>query len=706
MRWLVEVMTLGKTETESLHVEGESWQKALQAARELRGESAPMSGFSIELSDEGCRAVDSASRVRYEVRRAPDVDEVRPMAGVHPQPFLPAQPDGPPWATDPPPVTPRPASQAPGHNPPSSQPPRPSSQPPRASKRPSLSPSVAAVMLGPAPTAASRPAPAPAAPIASQPSPVATAATAPPSPRADVGLGIASQVVFKREEDATDARALTYREYVFLVPPGTGEMAAEALLRTQIELVRASLERAPAGKLVNLGVFDVAFQGKPSVRPLATLMWKDWSDDPVVEFPRRPGYKRRASSPLADQALRQKAANPAPVQSAPFEAPLSSASAPAAIPEAPAPVALAAAPVVVPATIASVATDIVPEIALREAPGSDADGASASAAAPAPTPEPVLVSVAPALAPAPAAAPAPRPAPAAVAPQPAPAAPPARGPAPATVTPTPSAAPAPAPAPVTVTPTPAAPPAPAPAPATVTPTPAAAPAPATVTPAPRPAPAAVTPPTEPAPAAAAPAPAHVVSPAPAHEPEPAVAPQRRTRVRGEELIADLFESMHELHFLRDAVEGGDFCLGLAMEKIPSHAGIVHLYDIDRREFLVTSTRGVGASALLLRRHPEGDAVLASAMGKGRALVLVDATRGEAASLDRYVALGGARSAIVAPVMVSGRFLGAIELLNPLDGQPYTEAEGNAVTYIAEQFAAFVEAHGIVTDPQRIGSRVR
>jgi GAF domain-containing protein len=185
---------------------------------------------------------------------------------------------------------------------------------------------------------------------------------------------------------------------------------------------------------------------------------------------------------------------------------------------------------------------------------------------------------------------------------------------------------------------------------------------------------------------------------------PAATAHRRLRVPSEELIADLFESMHELHFLRDALEGGEFCLGLAMDKIPSEAGIVHLYDIDRREFLVSSARGMGASSLLLRRHAEGDAVLSAAMGKGRALVFADATLGEAGALDRYAAFGGVRSLIVAPVVLSGRFLGAIELLNPLDGQPYTEAEGNAVTYIAEQFAEFVESHGIVTDPQRIRSR--
>ncbi len=173
------------------------------------------------------------------------------------------------------------------------------------------------------------------------------------------------------------------------------------------------------------------------------------------------------------------------------------------------------------------------------------------------------------------------------------------------------------------------------------------------------------------------------------------------RIHGEDLIADLFESMHDLHFARDAVDGGDFCLSLAMAKLPSLAGIIQLYDIDRREFLVTSTRGEGTGKLLLRRFPETDGLLAAAMRKRRAVVIADALQSEAATNERYVAIGGARSLIIAPVMLSGRFLGAIELLNPADGLPFTESDGNAVTYIAEQLAEFVAARGIVTDPERI-----
>src|SRR5688500_1975118 len=72
MRWLVEVSSLSKSDAQKYCVEAESWQRALQAARSQRGEEGPMSGFSIELLEEGYRAGDPVARVRFVVKRAPD----------------------------------------------------------------------------------------------------------------------------------------------------------------------------------------------------------------------------------------------------------------------------------------------------------------------------------------------------------------------------------------------------------------------------------------------------------------------------------------------------------------------------------------------------------------------------------------------------------------------------------------------------------
>lgn len=176
------------------------------------------------------------------------------------------------------------------------------------------------------------------------------------------------------------------------------------------------------------------------------------------------------------------------------------------------------------------------------------------------------------------------------------------------------------------------------------------------------------------------------------------------RTSGDELIADLFEAMHELHFAHDAIEAGEFVLGLMMQMIPSRAALIHMYDIDKREFVVASTSGVGTEPLLLRRHPEAEPLLSAAMRKRRAVVVADATTEMDALAARYELVGGAKSLIVSPVMLAGRFLGVIEVLNPNDGLPFTEHEGNAVDYISEQFAEFVAARGVVVDAERISRR--
>ncbi|MDP9151942.1 MAG: hypothetical protein M3O36_18625, partial [Myxococcota bacterium] len=221
MRWLVEVTALGKTDTESLHIESESWQKALQVARAQRGETSPLSGFSIELLDDGCRALDPLSRLRYAVRRAPE--------------------DATPGPTAP--------STGPGA--------------PRPSAIPGIDrPGAADAAGGAAPNAALL-------------------------PSTEIAVKASGKIVFKREQDATDEMPLTYREYAFLMPPGTSEAAAETLLLAQLARVRSSLERSPPGKLVNMGVFDQVIQGKPRLPPLATLCWKDWRVDPALVFPRQ-----------------------------------------------------------------------------------------------------------------------------------------------------------------------------------------------------------------------------------------------------------------------------------------------------------------------------------------------------------------------------------------------------------------------------------
>ena len=175
----------------------------------------------------------------------------------------------------------------------------------------------------------------------------------------------------------------------------------------------------------------------------------------------------------------------------------------------------------------------------------------------------------------------------------------------------------------------------------------------------------------------------------------------RGRVSGDELITSLFESMHDLHFLRDALDGGQFCLALATEVLPARAAIIHFFDIEKREWVVACTRGKDM------RAPPHDARAGERRDPPR--VRAQAARARRARTprtrrrERYRQLNGARSLIAAPIMQAGRALGALEIINPLDGMPFTEDEGNAMTYIAEQFAEYLGSRGIVLDRERIHS---
>jgi GAF domain-containing protein len=175
----------------------------------------------------------------------------------------------------------------------------------------------------------------------------------------------------------------------------------------------------------------------------------------------------------------------------------------------------------------------------------------------------------------------------------------------------------------------------------------------------------------------------------------------RGRVTGDELITSLFESMHDLHFLRDALDGGQFCLALATEVLPARAALIHFFDIEKRQWVVACTRGKDTQRLLNIRTPEADELLRAATRKRRAVVVPDASSQTMAS--RYQTVGGAKSLIIAPIMQAGRALGAIEIINPLDHLPFTDDEGNAMTYIAEQYAEYLGSRGIVLDRARIES---
>jgi GAF domain-containing protein len=127
-----------------------------------------------------------------------------------------------------------------------------------------------------------------------------------------------------------------------------------------------------------------------------------------------------------------------------------------------------------------------------------------------------------------------------------------------------------------------------------------------------------------------------------------------------------------------------------------------MFDINKREFVVVRQTGQGKS-VLMSRLPEKAPLAQTAMRTHRAVVVSDAAADERVSSDeRWRTIGvDVASLVCAPVMVGGRYLGLLELANPLDGDTFSDGDGHALTYIGEQFGEFVAQHGVVIDPEHV-----
>ena len=173
------------------------------------------------------------------------------------------------------------------------------------------------------------------------------------------------------------------------------------------------------------------------------------------------------------------------------------------------------------------------------------------------------------------------------------------------------------------------------------------------------------------------------------------------RIAGEDLITDLFEDVAELHYLNDALEGAEFVLNLALEKLPCEAGMVSLYDIDKREYVVVRQAGGDKSAVLLR-VPEKAPIPRKAMRSTQAVVLPKVKDGDLGSDKRWNEMGiKPRSLICAPVEKAGRYLGLLELANPHDGKAFNAGDGNAMSYIGQAFGEFLAERGVMLDPDAV-----
>ena len=119
-----------------------------------------------------------------------------------------------------------------------------------------------------------------------------------------------------------------------------------------------------------------------------------------------------------------------------------------------------------------------------------------------------------------------------------------------------------------------------------------------------------------------------------------------------------------------AVEAASVCLAATARAVGCRAAIAHLWDARARSFVIVYAAGPNAPRLLNARHGAGDALLAEGLAK-RAPRVVN-YEGTRPALSRHAVLGGAWSVLVAPVIGGGAPLGALELVDPLDGSCFDD----------------------------------
>src|SRR5678816_4355907 len=93
MRWFIEVSRVGEdTPIDKYCLDAKQWQAALQEARKLRGDLGPLSKFSIELLDNGYRAIDPSQQIRYIVSKAPGDSPLSEAPGPNANAVVPSFP--------------------------------------------------------------------------------------------------------------------------------------------------------------------------------------------------------------------------------------------------------------------------------------------------------------------------------------------------------------------------------------------------------------------------------------------------------------------------------------------------------------------------------------------------------------------------------------------------------------------------------------
>lgn len=175
---------------------------------------------------------------------------------------------------------------------------------------------------------------------------------------------------------------------------------------------------------------------------------------------------------------------------------------------------------------------------------------------------------------------------------------------------------------------------------------------------------------------------------------------KTVRPVGDRLVGELFEALHGFHFLEDVREGAEFLGGVLAEKMGPATVLVHVYDINSRHFVVMSAMGVRAAALADYATSEEEPFVVEVMKEDEATLVLQPSDDPRLARGRWLLVEPRRSVLCAPVAIESRYLGLVELVDPVDGSEFNEDDRNALTYAATAFARFLDRRGIVLSEEQ------
>jgi hypothetical protein len=170
------------------------------------------------------------------------------------------------------------------------------------------------------------------------------------------------------------------------------------------------------------------------------------------------------------------------------------------------------------------------------------------------------------------------------------------------------------------------------------------------------------------------------------------------RRAGEDLIGELFETMHDLHFMSGVADGAEFVLATVDSVVPCEGVLIHVFDINARQFVVVRAKGPGTMQAVLHRTPDSEPFINSVMRRPGSVAIHDVQKDARVLGPRWDTLGVQPArALCGPVRQGGRYLGLLEAVNPLGDAPFHQTEQNAIDYVCQQFAEFLANRPIVLD---------